>query len=296
MENIINEKTIIAKKYKIISKLGEGKFGLVFKAINIESNEIVAIKTEELKTPYKLLKNETKILKYLYDQGSRCIPMIYWYGIYLDKTCLVFSCFSFSLHDYIESKEKIDIKLISNIMKSCIEVLESIHKHYVLHRDIKPQNFMYRDGEIYLIDFGLATFYIDENGKHIENKKDHNEIIGSTRYASYNIHCGDTYSRRDDMISLGYMYLWMVLEYLPWDINIEIQIPDSNGNGNTTYLENHLLHRKNVFKKKKKSWESIDKILIEKNMKNTNIYRYLDYCYRLDFECSPIHELLENIF
>ena len=64
MENRINEKTIIAKKYKIISKLGEGKFGLVFKSINIDSNEIVAIKTEELKTPYKLLKNETKILKY----------------------------------------------------------------------------------------------------------------------------------------------------------------------------------------------------------------------------------------
>jgi hypothetical protein len=92
------------------------------------------------------------------------------------------------------------------------------------------------------------------------------------------------------MISLGYMYLWMVLEYLPWDINVEIQIPD------TSYLENHLLHRKNVFKKEKKSWESLEKILMEKNMKNTNIYRYLDYCYRLDFDCSPIHGLLENIF
>jgi len=290
--DIIKDHVIIGKKYKIISKLGEGKFGIVFKGVNLESNEIVAIKTENLKTSYKLLKNETKILKYLYDQGCRFIPIVFWYGICLDKTCLIFSCFSFSLYDYIENKGKIDIKVISNIMKSCIEVLESIHKYYVLHRDIKPQNFMYRNGEIFLIDFGLATFYIDENGKHIENKKMNCEIIGSSRYASYNIHCGETYSRRDDMISLGYMYLWMVLEYLPWDINIETQILNEDIN----YLENHLLHRKNVFKKEKKTWESLEKVLIEKSMKNTGIYRYLDYCYRLDFECSPIHELLENIF
>lgn len=286
------EENIIGKKYKIISKIGEGKFGIVYKGINIETNETVAIKTECLKTSYKLLKNETKILKYLYDSGSRSIPIVYWYGIKIDKTCLVFSHYSFSLHDYIENKGKIDIKLVSNIMKSCIEVLESIHKYYVLHRDIKPQNFMYHNGEIFLIDFGMATFYIDENGKHIENKKGNNEIIGSTRYASYNIHCGDTYSRRDDMISLGYMYLWMVLEYLPWDINVEIQPPNTN----IIYLENELFHRKNIFKKEKKSWDSLEKIFIEKNMKNTNIYRYLDYCYRLDFDCSPIHELLENIF
>jgi len=292
MEKKVNNEIIIANKYKFLSKLGEGKFGLVFKAMNIDSNEIVAIKTENIKTTYKLLKNETKILKYLYDQGSRCIPIVFWYGICLDKTCLVFSYFPFSLYDYVENKGKVDIKLVSNIMKSCIEVLESIHKHYVLHRDIKPQNFMYRDGEIFLIDFGLATFYIDENGKHIENKNDCDEIVGSTRYASYNIHCGETYSRRDDMISLGYMYLWMVLEYLPWDIKIENNPPNTN----IIYLENHLKHRKNIFKKEKKSWESLEKVLIEKSMKNTGIYRYLDYCYRLDFECSPLHELLENIF
>ena len=93
---------VLGRHYKIISKIGKGKFGTVFKGVNVKTNDIIAIKTENKNTPYKLLKNETTILKYLYDQGSRSIPIVYWFGLHLDSVCLVFTYYSLSLHDYIQ--------------------------------------------------------------------------------------------------------------------------------------------------------------------------------------------------
>jgi len=68
---------------------------------------------------------------------------------------------------------------------------------------------MIKEGEIYLIDFGLATFYMGEDGLHVPNvPTDH--IIGSPLFVSLRVHEGHRYSRRDDLISLGYVYLWML--------------------------------------------------------------------------------------
>ena len=55
MENIIN------KKYKLLEKIGEGSFGVIFKGENIITGELVAIKMESIVSNTKLLKNESII-------------------------------------------------------------------------------------------------------------------------------------------------------------------------------------------------------------------------------------------
>ena len=70
----------------------------------------------------------------------------------------------------MESLSELNITTLYKIMKKCLNVLKSIHQHGVLHRDIKPQNFMIKHDDIYLIDFGLSIFYIDENDRHIEKQ------------------------------------------------------------------------------------------------------------------------------
>ena len=135
---------VISNRYLVISKIGEGKFGVVYQAHNIKTKQIVAIKTESTGSPIRLLKNETAVLKFLYDQGCRCCPTVYWYGIHLDKTCLAFSFYTMSLYDYLHIVA-VDIDKKYKIMTACIEILESIHKYFVIHRDIKPQNFMIKD-------------------------------------------------------------------------------------------------------------------------------------------------------
>ena len=280
---------VLGRHYKIISKIGKGKFGTVFKGVNVKTNDIIAIKTENKNTPYKLLKNETTILKYLYDQGSRSIPIVYWFGLHLDSTCLVFTYYSLSLHDYIQkiSNWDFDKKLskINEIMSISLEIIQSLHSNLVLHRDIKSQNFMFKDDELFIIDFGLATFFVDENGEHVTDIKNHDSILGTPLYSSYNIHCGHSHSRRDDLISLGYTYLFMLYGELPWSMkNIE-------NNTISDLEENHINHHYNIIRKEKKSYPILENLLTEQKIK-----KYLEYCYNLDYKSSPQYSALQKLF
>ena len=69
---------IINKKYKIINKIGEGSFGLIYKGQNIRTNEYVAIKIEPIENELKLLKNESTIYQYL--NNNEGIPNVKWFG------------------------------------------------------------------------------------------------------------------------------------------------------------------------------------------------------------------------
>ena len=111
--------------------------------------------------------------------------------------------------------------MASNIMRSAISILDQIHDKYVVHRDIKPANFMVHNDELILIDFGLASFYVDSDERHISpatTKK--TNIIGTPKYASWNIHCGEEYSRRDDLMSVVYIGLFLMYGLQMWKYGV----------------------------------------------------------------------------
>lgn len=280
----MKEGDILARRYQVLSKLGQGKFGTVFQGFNISTKQTIAIKTESRFSPIRLLRNETTVLKYLYDQGCRCCPIVYWYGIHLDTSCIVFSYYTVSLYDYLHMKP-LDNEKKKYIMRTCIEMMESIHKHFVIHRDIKPHNFMIRDGELFLIDFGLATFYIGPDGDHIEDVITEN-LVGTPKYISYNVHCGHLPSRRDDMLSLGYMFLWL------YDDPTFFTTPSNTLENKHNFPVTHILHPSNVYLKDKKSWYLLENLCSNYD----SIYRYLEHCYRLSYEGSPLYGELQKLF
>jgi len=63
------EEKIIFGKYKILKKLGEGSFGKIFSAVNLQTGENYALKFEDKKANHNLLEQEACILRYL--QGSK---------------------------------------------------------------------------------------------------------------------------------------------------------------------------------------------------------------------------------
>lgn len=276
----------IKNKYTVLDKLGNGKFGTVYLGIYKKTNEKVAIKTEDLSTPIKLLKHETTILKYLYEHGSRTTPTVFWYGIHVNNTCLVMTYYECSLYDWLKREQTAPIEKINSIMCAAIGILESIHKLFVLHRDIKPHNFMIKGGELFLIDFGFATFYVNESGEH-KAECSQKTIIGTPKYISQHIHLGVLSSRRDDLISLGYIYIYLYCRELPWD-NIQ-----NNEIDNQIYDEMSIEHPKNQRRCELKSIDNIEPICSKINQQIT---RYMNYCYGLKYKDTPNYDAIIETF
>jgi serine/threonine protein kinase len=213
------ENKIYFSKYKPDLKIGEGSFGKIYSAHNINNGELFALKLEERNNKHSLLESETYILCYLKGEG---IPYIKSYGFSGDYNILVMELLGKSLEKlFQENKCKFSLKTVCMLADQMIKRLEYIHKKYFIHRDIKPDNFTIGRGKnshiIYLIDFGLSKKYKSSKGnnehiKYSENKK----LIGTARYASINALKGCEQGRRDDMESLGYVLLYFLRGNLPW--------------------------------------------------------------------------------
>ena len=237
MNSPSNRSSLIGNKYLPTSKIGSGKFGAVYTGKYVKTGKSVAIKIEFLDTNLQTLKHETTILNYLHSKGSEYTPQVYWYGIHLKQYVLVMPLYERSVEDLLHSTmSKIQIIKIATKM---IDILETVHTMGVIHRDIKPQNFMLNGTDICLIDFGLSTVYVDDNGKNFEPRAASSYMLGTPKFVSIHIHNGEDPSRRDDCISVIYILLYMMRGgHVPWE-NINIQASE-------TYEENHILYYKNV--------------------------------------------------
>lgn len=85
-------------------------------------------------------------------------------------------------------------------------------------REVFTEQWRIDKPKIYAVDFGLACYWRDpETGKaHPDTKKHIRNKTGTARYASINVHKGRSHSRRDDVESIGYILLDLLLGTLPW--------------------------------------------------------------------------------
>jgi len=207
---------MIANKYNLIDKISEGSFGTVFRAENIRTKDIVAIKFENKSEQIKSLKNEAKIYQYLGKLNG--FPQIKTFGTTNKVNYLVMDLLGNSLVSIITYYKALCLKTVLVLGIQIIKRIQSFHEKYLLHRDIKPSNFLFGQdadtNKLYLVDFGFAKRY-NFNGKHIEKKKIRN-IIGSPNFVSLNIHYNIEPSRRDDIESCIYIILTMLFGKLEW--------------------------------------------------------------------------------
>jgi len=258
---------MLANKYKLLEKLSQGSFGKVFKAENIRTGEIVAIKTEVKSKEQKSLKMEAKIYQYL--ANTEGIPQLKWFGATNNVNYLVTNLLEHSITSLVKEYGRLSVKTVLLLGTQMIERLEILHGHYLIHRDIKPDNFMInisdRTNKVFLIDFGFCKRYNYE-GNHIEFKMN-KTLIGTPNYVSLNVHKGCEPSRRDDLESCLYVMIYMLFGKF-FSVNGEEQDPF--------------------------------KILVLKKEQLTNIPRFLtiaiNYVRTLRFEEEPDYKYIIRIF
>ena len=213
----------IFNKYKIIKKLGAGSFGSIYEAQSTYSHKLYAVKLEDMKQDQYILEDESIFLSYI---NKPRIPKIKSFGYSGSYIILVMELLGKSLDKIFNElpSRKMSIRCVCNIAYQLIVIFEAIHNCDIIHRDIKPANIAIGREEkskyIYLLDFGLSKKYRSSKTKKQFPFVKNNKLIGNARYSSINALEGGTQSRRDDLESIGYVLLYLLLGRLPWQGHI----------------------------------------------------------------------------
>jgi cyclin-dependent kinase 7 len=153
------------KKYEKISFLGEGQFAMVYKARNIETDDIVAVKKIKLGSKEeardginRTALREIKLLQEL--SHENVIGLLDVFG-HKSNVSLVFEFIDTDLEIIIKDQK---IVLTPGNIKSyliqTLKGLEYLHRSWIMHRDLKPNNLLVNSAGILKVgDFGLAKFY-----------------------------------------------------------------------------------------------------------------------------------------
>lgn len=122
---------------------------------------------------------------------------------------------------FYEDPSIFEMEKICQIGIKVLDKLEALHGRGYLHRDIKPDNILMRTknskDKIALIDFGYSAPYTTASGEHIKHRTNEESFIGSPGFASLATHERRTLSRKDDLVSLFYVLIYLAEKGLPWD-------------------------------------------------------------------------------
>lgn len=227
MEEIQNltEGKIVAKRWRIVEKLGEGGMGAVFKVRDLTRFQtFAAMKAESDITDGGVLKLEAHVLKCLE-------PMPYCARI-LDSGERPKYCFMVMT---LLGKDLMAHKRDGNVARLCEQTtlrlamaslfaIKQIHEVGYTHRDIKPGNCVTGTSgsdtkNVYLIDYGMVRSFIakrDTGENAMRRARAGDQLFrGTPRYCSLNVHYRKEQGRVDDLWS----WLYMLIELhcgLPW--------------------------------------------------------------------------------
>ena len=276
-DKFLKENPVVFKKFIVKRKFGEGAFGEVYLGQTIEKKEYVALKVEPKKIAKPILQNEAFTLFNLAGPG---IPAVKSFGKVKNYNVLVEPLLGKSLFDiFAENHKEMPMEDICLIAQQVLDRIQWVHSKFIVHRDIKPDNFLIGKKDpnvIYLIDFGLSQKYRSGlSGKHIRFGFT-GKLTGTVRFASANALRGGEQSRRDDIESIGYMLVYFMKKRLPWQ-----------GVTGTRKMERYL----KIYKMKKNTTpEELCKGLPDE-MKD-----YITYAKKLEFEQEPNYNYLRKLF
>ncbi len=195
-------------RYRIISELGKGGMGQVFKAHDNVLDIDVALKMirPEFLMNKKMIARFKQEILLAREITHENVSRIHDFG---DVDGIKFISMEFisgrTLKDIVRKDGPVEVEKALEISKAICEGLSAAHKKEIIHRDLKPQNIMIDDkGHVFITDFGLAKSVREENVSHT------GLVIGTPQYIPPELWKGEVADKRSDIYSLGIIMYEMV--------------------------------------------------------------------------------------
>ena len=196
-------------KYRIVRLMGEGGMGAVYEAVHPVLKKRFAIKTL-LPTVAAQRDARTRFLREA-EAASRInhpnVVAVLDVGTEGDTPYLVMEFLDGETLDaLIERRSVLPVADAVDLMLPVISAVSTAHEHGVIHRDLKPQNILFREnGRLAIADFGLARDLGADSSLTA-----HGSLFATPRYMSPEQFMGQTVDPRSDLYSLGVILVEML--------------------------------------------------------------------------------------
>ncbi|TYK49284.1 serine/threonine-protein kinase [Actinomadura decatromicini] len=199
-----SERLVLATRYRLVSEIGQGANGTVWRGHDELLDRAVAIK--ELRLPENLSENDRVVFYRRTLREARApaqlrthsIVEVYDVVIEQGRPWIVMEMIEApSLEQLIERSGPLPPERVAHIGRALLDALSTAHKAGIVHRDLKPSNVLLDGDRVVLTDFGLAF----SSGSASLTKTGH--FMGSPAYVAPEVAAGEKATPRSDLWSLG---------------------------------------------------------------------------------------------
>ncbi|MFH1355777.1 MAG: serine/threonine-protein kinase [bacterium] len=186
---------LIANKYRVLKKLGQGAMGEVYLVLPPQGEPVAlkllkSLESEQNDLAIEQFENEFKILKRLSHPN---IGRIFDYGFDVHLKKVFFTLPWLKGQELYEATEEQSYETIEEFFVQTLRALNYLHQKNLTHCDLKPGNIYIEDGQVIIIDFGL-TGYWGEN------------IVGTPTYLAPEIFHGTKHTIASDLYAVGVIF------------------------------------------------------------------------------------------
>ncbi len=203
MEGGVAPGMTFANRYEVKELLGAGGMGLVFRAMDAELGEVIALKTlkkemlDQDPNALERFKSEIRLARRI---SHRNVVRTHDIGEYSGAYYITMEYVEGrSLKELIRARGRLPVAVTLTVGKQLCRALEVAHAAGVIHRDVKPQNMVVQsDGVLKVMDFGIARMATGQGGMTRAGM-----IVGTPEYMSPEQLMGDELDGRADIYAVG---------------------------------------------------------------------------------------------
>ena len=224
MENLIGK---VIDNYKIVSVLGRGGMGIVYKAYDIKLDRYIAIKMLNSTgggDPERFIERFKREAKNQAKLSHPNIVAVYGFIEYSNLLGIVMEYVEGeSLEKVIERQGRFNLYDVIYIIKQLLLGIGYAHSKGFVHRDIKPSNIILnKEGITKIMDFGISKSLVDNSMTKTGSK------VGTVYYMSPEQIRGEEVTNRSDIYSIGCTAYEMIIGMPPFEFPSEYEVMDAH--------------------------------------------------------------------